>query len=512
MDYITALAILHEKKRPARYVEIGCRKGCSLSLARCPAVAVDPDFQIESPLHSPTKIFRSASDAFFDEHDLERELGGSFDLAFIDGMHLAEFVLRDFIHLEKHSHEASVIVIDDVLPSTSAMATRERTGQAWTGDVFKIIRLLREHRPDLRIEVFDIEMKGLAVISHLNRRSTSLAARLAELEASLQKDGPEPPDTDQIRAWLAPRPVEEFETYVTDELVAFSTPTTDREAHAPDPTTTISKYLSLMKSSLIGEVYLDSDLRIFYLMECLNDSEKFDYEIFHDIRNKRPEDYQALKLARQEGYLFKRRIENAGFSHTMAGRKRLDQLHQCLDRVRTMGIPGDFVECGVWRGGSSIFAKAYFDSWNMDRKVWVADSFAGLPAPAVEQDAKLDLSAAKFPQLAVSQEVVRQNFEAYGHLDDRVHFLKGWFKDTLHIAAIDQISILRLDGDLYESTMDALTALYEKLTPGGIIIVDDYYALPQCKAAVSDYFSATKHIEPDWIRADWSCVQGVKPA
>ena len=89
--------------------------------------------------------------------------------------------------------------------------------------------------------------------------------------------------------------------------------------------------------------------------------------------------------------------------------------------------------------------------------------------------------------LGVSEAEVRANFERYGLLDDQVRFLPGWFKDTLHDAPIEQIAVLRLDGDLYESTIQALDALYPRLSPGGFCIVDDYYAVKACEQAVTDY-------------------------
>lgn len=121
------------------------------------------------------------------------------------------------------------------------------------------------------------------------------------------------------------------------------------------------------------------------------------------------------------------------------------------------------------------------------RKVFVADSFEGLPPPDAE----------KFPQdrwcvyhtfknLAISLEAVRDNFKRFGLLDDRVVFLKGWFKDTLPTAPIDHLSVLRLDGDMYQSTMEALESLYPKLSKGGFCIIDDY-GLEGCKMAVDDF-------------------------
>ena len=127
------------------------------------------------------------------------------------------------------------------------------------------------------------------------------------------------------------------------------------------------------------------------------------------------------------------------------------------------------------------------------RSVWLADSFAGLPPPntAEYKADKLFMPDLYGGVLAVPETEVRANFERYGLLDDQVRFLPGWFKDTLPNAPIDRIAVLRLDGDLYESTIQALDALYPRLSPGGFCIVDDYLAVKACKQAVTDY--RTKH-------------------
>jgi O-methyltransferase len=114
-------------------------------------------------------------------------------------------------------------------------------------------------------------------------------------------------------------------------------------------------------------------------------------------------------------------------------------------------------------------------------------SGAGLPPPSRPEDAGLDLSGRR--ELAVSIEDVKALFARYGLLDDRVRFLKGWFRDTLPTAPIDRLALLRLDGDLYESTTDALGALYHKLSPGGYVIVDDYFTCAPCAAAIRDFRS-----------------------
>lgn len=175
-------------------------------------------------------------------------------------------------------------------------------------------------------------------------------------------------------------------------------------------------------------------------------------------------------------------------AHTMIGMKRLDNLQNCIETVVAEDIAGDFIETGVWRGGSVIFMRGMLKALNVqDRSVWVADSFEGLPRPDADkypEDANDTHYTYDF--LKVSKETVEANFAAYGLLDEKVVFLKGWFKDTLHKADIDKLAILRLDGDMYESTMDALNALYDKLSVGGFVIVDDY-CIKNCEAAISDF-------------------------
>jgi len=175
-------------------------------------------------------------------------------------------------------------------------------------------------------------------------------------------------------------------------------------------------------------------------------------------------------------------------AHTMIGMERLDNLQYCMEQVLQNSIPGDVIETGVWRGGSTIFMRAILKAYNVvDRRVWVADSFQGLPPPdenLYPQDAG-DVHHT-IDELKISLEQVKANFESYGLLDDQVKFLKGWFKDTLPLAPIDRLALIRLDGDMYESTMDALKALYPKLSVGGYLIVDDY-CISSCAKAVHDY-------------------------
>lgn len=177
-------------------------------------------------------------------------------------------------------------------------------------------------------------------------------------------------------------------------------------------------------------------------------------------------------------------------AHTMIGYQRLRNIRELMSHVVGDNIAGDFVETGAWRGGACIYMRAVLKVFGVtDRKVWVADSFEGLPKPDSQRYPAQDIGDLHhtYEALAVSLEEVQNNFRKYDLLDDQVQFLKGWFKDTLPSAPIEKIAILRLDGDMYASTMDALQALGHKVSQGGFIIVDDLGAVEGCRRAIADY-------------------------
>jgi O-methyltransferase len=190
----------------------------------------------------------------------------------------------------------------------------------------------------------------------------------------------------------------------------------------------------------------------------------------------------------------------------MIGLKRLDNIQSCIEDVIRNDVPGDLIETGVWRGGSAIFMKAILAAYGIrNRRIFVADSFQGLPPPDTAKHPR-DRGDTHYKErfLAVSQDAVKRNFEKYGLLDELVVFLPGWFKDTLPVAPIESLAVMRLDGDMYGSTMDALASLYPKLSKRGYCIIDDY-ALQGCKNAVDD-FRNERHIMTPLVRIDWSGV------
>jgi O-methyltransferase/8-demethyl-8-(2,3-dimethoxy-alpha-L-rhamnosyl)tetracenomycin-C 4'-O-methyltransferase len=176
-------------------------------------------------------------------------------------------------------------------------------------------------------------------------------------------------------------------------------------------------------------------------------------------------------------------------AHTMIGQVRLHHLRELAEQVLAQGIPGDFIETGVWRGGACILLRAVLRAYGVtDRRVFVADSFEGLPPPDPgTYPADAGDPHHTFRELAVSLEQVRANFDRYGLLDGQVVFLKGWFRDTLPAAPVERLAILRLDGDMYESTTDGLVNLYGKVALGGFVVVDDYGSTPNCRRAVEDF-------------------------
>lgn len=265
-----------------------------------------------------------------------------------------------------------------------------------------------------------------------------------------------------------------------------------------------SKYIELLKASLLNELYVENEARILHTFITRLNGAPVNFNDYFNIGQSQPALVGSLREAKlagntitllhkmpdgsnREAHELRNLIE---LSHSMIGRKRLDNLQQCIETVLAENIAGDFIETGIWRGGACIFMRGVLAAYEVtDRTIWAADSFEGVPPPTWPQDAGFDISRDVLPVLAVPVEEVQQLFQRYGLLDDKVKFLKGWFKDSLPVAPIERLAILRLDGDLYESTMTALQPLYDKVSTGGFVIVDDYGSCPPCKRAIDDFRS-----------------------
>ena len=194
---------------------------------------------------------------------------------------------------------------------------------------------------------------------------------------------------------------------------------------------------------------------------------------------------------------------------TMVGLRRLDDLQDCVESIVRDHVPGDLIEAGCWRGGASLLMRATLDSLGAnERTVFVSDSFEGFPQAdgdlAAAYDLSVDLAGVDF--LAVPLEEVQATFARFGY-QSGVAFVPGFFQDTLPSLAQRQWSLIRLDGDTYDSVMVALRSLYARLAVGGYLVVDDYLSLDQCREAVEDFRREHGIREPveeiDWCGARW---------
>lgn len=195
-------------------------------------------------------------------------------------------------------------------------------------------------------------------------------------------------------------------------------------------------------------------------------------------------------------------------AETMVGAARLENVLTSVCTVIEEGIDGDLVEAGVWRGGVTVLMRGILQAYGItDRNVWVVDSFAGLPAPDPERFPADTADWSEVADLAVGVDAVQANFCRYDLLDDQVRFVEGYFEDTLPTVPIDDIAVLRLDADLYQSTYEALRFLEPRVRSQGFVIIDDYLGWHQCRRAVTDYREQqgiTAEIEIiDWTGAFW---------
>lgn len=159
------LRALHQQVQPRTYLEVGVSNGQSLALSRTKSIGVDPAFLVDRPLHCDLHLVRDKSDAFFGRADsLAHFEGMALDFAFIDGMHLSEYALRDFMNVERHMDPAGIVLLDDVLPRNPLEAARDRQTAGWTGDVYKVLEVLQRRRPDLVVLLINSHPTGTALV------------------------------------------------------------------------------------------------------------------------------------------------------------------------------------------------------------------------------------------------------------------------------------------------------------------------------------------------------------
>ncbi|MET1112467.1 MAG: PqqD family peptide modification chaperone [Allosphingosinicella sp.] len=259
-----------------------------------------------------------------------------------------------------------------------------------------------------------------------------------------------------------------------------------------------SRYLSLLKRAVGNLLYPELELLIEHLEQGSGGLSGAELQRFQrDIAERQPEAFARLLAGKHQG------TGPLRFAHTMIGLFRLSNIERCAERIFAERIPGDFLEAGVCKGGAAIFMRGLQVAHGESaRKTFVVDSFEGVPPsdPARDAGYGLHLEEARFPWLACSEETVRDHFSRYDLLDPNVVFVKGWLADSLPGAAIGPLALLRVDVDLYSSTLECLELLYDKLVVGGFVIVDDYGFLRCCRDAVDEFRARRGVSEPiQWI-------------
>ena len=226
-------------------------------------------------------------------------------------------------------------------------------------------------------------------------------------------------------------------------------------------------------------------------------------------------DYSFQTDTREDEYLrtLTRKLQDEGV--TMLGSRKLDTIRHCAEQCLREDIAGDFIETGVWKGGATILLAGVLQAWgNENKKVFVADSFEGLPPPDAEKY-PLDKGDTHHTRadLAVGLDEVKANFSRFELLSDRVVFIKGFFEESLRSAPIDELALLRLDGDMYGSTMTVLEQLYHKLSVGGFLILDDWL-LSGARQALLDFRDRVGITEPlyqDFSGVFWQKTKTTDP-
>jgi hypothetical protein len=271
------------------------------------------------------------------------------------------------------------------------------------------------------------------------------------------------------------------------------------EVLEPKPDRNRERYLSLLKKAVANTLYPELEMQVAALgnrdVSNLEDPELQRY--LRDIAEREAGALRELTAQKQQG--------TAPFRgpHTMIGLFRLDNIERCAEQVFADGVEGDFLEAGVCRGGATIFMRALqLAHGEQTRRTWVVDSFQGVPPSDNSMDRRygFNLEESRVPWLACSEDMVRQNFARYDLLDANVIFVPGWLAESLPQAGIEQLAILRVDVDLYSSTHECLELLYDKVVPGGFVIVDDYGFLQCCRDAVDEFRARRGISEPiEWI-------------
>jgi hypothetical protein len=230
MYYLNFLSTIHQRLAPQTYLEIGVRNGGSLALSRCRSVAIDPAFSINRELDGDFALFRTSSDEYFARPDPLAATGGRpFEFAFIDGLHIFEYALRDFIHAERHFSAKGMLIFDDMLPRTVDEAARVRHTRAWTGDVYSVLAVLAEYRPDLSVIPIDTRPTGLLMITGLDPDNTVLEDNYAQILLDHRHPDPQPVPAAVMDRMAVSEPEKVLQSKIFEQLAQASPTATAAE-------------------------------------------------------------------------------------------------------------------------------------------------------------------------------------------------------------------------------------------------------------------------------------------
>jgi cephalosporin hydroxylase len=269
------------------------------------------------------------------------------------------------------------------------------------------------------------------------------------------------------------------------------------------------RYLDVVKAALLNEHHLENEMLLTYLDHCIKKGTAPDPVVLHSPDRWRPRQFLSLQQARRGGETLLSIADRLAVPYTATGRSGLDHLHACLETIRVESIEGDLAACGVWRGGAAIFMRAFLEAHELPgRLVWVLDSFSG--SAAAGGGAKPGLDRKRPPKLVGDLNVVREGFARSGLLDERVRFLQGRLADTLADAPIGELALLHIGDELGETSSQALWGLYERLAPGGLVVID-HYEVASCRRAV-DRFRRRHGVNAQISRVGRSGASWRKPA
>jgi cephalosporin hydroxylase len=257
------------------------------------------------------------------------------------------------------------------------------------------------------------------------------------------------------------------------------------------------RYLDLLRDALLDEHYVENELRIEHLLQCISGGEDVDVDTLANPTRHMPRALHRLERQRETGELPTYEAGTTFRSESLAyaglGRVRLDHLERCLEVIREEAVVGDLVESGTGRGGAAMLMRGFLEAYELSGpRVWVADRFDGRGSAATHGS----------PRFPPDLNTVREAFDRFGLLDDRVVFLQGPPSETLAEASVSEVALLRVDSDDPEEIRAVLEALYDRVTPGGFVVVDSYGAA-DCRATV-DRFRAERAGADPLERIDWS--------